>query len=56
MKEFYIGELAEEDREAVPRPDAAPSEAFMEQLRRVTEWRLKPQDMIDRGSVVHKSF
>ena len=81
LKEFYIGELHEDDYQSVPgmvtRRDrswigkdealseekkvgsdrghmAGPSEAFLEQLRRVTSWRLTPDDLINYD--VHKSF
>mmetsp|Transcript_6376 Transcript_6376/g.6593 ORF Transcript_6376/g.6593 Transcript_6376/m.6593 type:complete len:144 (-) Transcript_6376:43-474(-) len=76
LKEFYIGELAQEDLALVPCPkddrctrqDATgqqsneeggarhlkPSSAFIEQLRRVTPWRLRPEDLI--SFEVHKSF
>jgi hypothetical protein len=56
LKEFYIGELAEEDLPLVPRPpgNAEPSAAFMEQLRRVTPWRLKPEELT--RYLMHKSF
>lgn len=57
LKEFYIGELAEEDLSAVPMPspeyDAKSSDAFREQLSRVTQWRIKPQ-LVNPG--IHKSF
>lgn len=61
LKEFYIGELAEEDLDSVKKPlkcpsNAVVSEAFMEQLDRVTSsWRLKKSDM--RTSIpTFKSF
>jgi len=68
LKEFYIGELAQEDFPLVQqytleskssRGDAMndqvyASDAFMEQLSRVTSWRLKPEDLINFS--VHKSF
>ena len=86
LKEFYIGELAEEDLPLVPLPFSAssnnnttntnnsaavrevsnmgtpsptvgPSAAFIEQLSKVTTWRLKPEDMnMDYRNLVHKSF
>lgn len=48
LKEFYIGELAEED--IAPLPDKCPagttaSDAFLEQLRRLTPWRLKKEEL-----------
>lgn len=57
LKEFYIGELAEEDRPLVPFPtgqeQTQPSAAFLEELRRITPWRLKSTDF---KGFVHKSF
>lgn len=57
LKEFYIGELAEEDRPLVAFPSgqerAQPSHAFMEELKRVTPWRLKSTDF---KGFIHKSF
>jgi cytochrome b involved in lipid metabolism len=56
LKEFYIGEIAEEDLALVPLPpgDATPSAAFVEQLARVTGWRLRNDQLIKYH--VHKSF
>jgi len=59
LKEFYIGELAEEDSPNVPLPANCPagakaSDAFMEQLKRMTPWRLKIEDMNIYD--IHKSF
>ena len=58
LKEFYIGELAEEDKSKLPMPEGseaeqAASDAFLETLRLHTKWRLKPEDMIVE---THKSF
>jgi hypothetical protein len=59
LKEFYIGELAEEDLPLVLKPALScdqnnePSLAFQEQLRKVTSWRLKPEDY---QKPVYKSF
>ena len=50
LKEFYIGEVADADRDSVPAPPELPSEAFVEQLRQWTTWRITPEDK------VHKSF
>lgn len=38
LKEFYIGELAQDDLERVPLPpgEAKPSDAFMEQVSRLS--------------------
>ena len=49
LKEFYIGELAVEDRILVPpsgKDGVKASEAFLEQLNKLTKWRLKESDMI----------
>lgn len=60
LKEFYIGELAMEDREKIPLPtsygqiDTKASDAFMEQLGRMTSWRLRPEDLRQRE--FHQSF
>ena len=64
LKEFYIGELAIEDLPLVQqhteskkestKNQVCASEAFMEQLSRVTSWRLKPEDLINYS--IHKSF
>jgi cytochrome b involved in lipid metabolism len=61
LKEFYIGELALEDRKKVPLPkgykgaeNGEASEAFMEQLRKVTTWRLDINEM--PAFEIHKSF
>ncbi len=56
LKEFYIGELAEEDRCKLKYTDnnLSPSPAFLEQLARVTQWRLKKEDM--KLYEIHKSF
>ena len=50
LKEFYIGEVAGADRDSVPAPPELPSDAFVEQLRQWTTWRITPEDK------VHKSF
>lgn len=57
LKEFYIGELAEEDLSKVPLPkgNALPSAAFMEQLKRVTPWRLNREEL-EESVVMYKSF
>jgi hypothetical protein len=49
LKEFYIGELAVEDRILVPPSGTngvKASEAFLEQLGKLTKWRLQESDMI----------
>ena len=52
LREFYIGELAEEDIALLPKPSALASQeataspAFLEELRRRTPWRLRPEDLI----------
>lgn len=53
LKEFYIGELAPEDYELVPKSDNQPSSAFIEQLNTHCSWRLSPNDMQE---IAHKSF
>lgn len=64
LKEFYIGELALEDRETVPLPkgyqsghcDGKASDAFLEQLSKVTApWRLDVNKM-DAYRKAYKSF
>eukprot|EP01038_Epipyxis_sp_PR26KG_P009354 gene9354-12604_t len=61
LKEFYIGELAIEDRDNVPLPannnsnnGGKASEAFMEQLRNITSWRLDITKLSSYEN--HKSF
>jgi cytochrome b involved in lipid metabolism len=70
LKEFYIGELAKDEYCLVPFSEyyngeecsvygtsaTKPSAAFLEQLGKVTQWRLKPEDLIRDENVVHKSF
>lgn len=49
LKEFYIGELAEEDSLLVSSTTSEgvkASDAFLEQLKSLTKWRLSPDDMI----------
>ena len=49
LKEFYIGELAEEDLVLVPSPKkegVSASPAFLEQLNKLSKWRLTKDDMI----------
>lgn len=60
LKEFYVGELALEDRPSLPLPaasdtggDVKASDAFIEELRRHTPWRLDPKDLVEP---THKSF
>ena len=53
LREFYIGELAEEDVPQVPMPRGGlgageASGAFREQLERMTPWRLKKEDLVVR--------
>jgi len=71
LKEFYIGELALEDRPLVRYPHESnssssqlrigggeasrASDAFMEQLTKVTPWRLDIHSMVSYKEV-HKSF
>jgi hypothetical protein len=68
LKEFYSGELALEDRPLVRYPhdsnsSSSPlrgeasraSDAFMEQLTKVTPWRLDIHSMVSYKEV-HKSF
>ncbi|KAJ1455232.1 hypothetical protein M885DRAFT_520524 [Pelagophyceae sp. CCMP2097] len=53
LREFYIGELATQDRSLVPLPatqaglppGGAASEAFLGVLRRHTQWRIKKEDI-----------
>ncbi|KAJ1429424.1 hypothetical protein B484DRAFT_430916 [Ochromonadaceae sp. CCMP2298] len=57
LKEFYIGELALEDRLLVPLPrqeQTQASEAFLANLKRVTPWRLDITAMA--AFETHKSF
>ena len=61
LKEFYIGELDKDDRSNLPLPNAdivgdvacTASDAFIDNLRSFTPWRLKPTDLI---IPLHKSF
>jgi cytochrome b involved in lipid metabolism len=52
LKEFYIGELRDEDKVRLPRGDGSPSPGFLEQLRVQTSWRLD----FSAAPNVHKSF
>ena len=57
LKEFYIGELSEQDREkldSLSLSDKRPSQPFLEQLGRVTTWRLTKDDLITCQA--YKSF
>ena len=57
LKEFYIGELSEQDREkleSLSLSDKRPSQPFLEQLGRVTPWRLTKDDLITCQA--YKSF
>ena len=45
LKEFYIGELHAEDMERLPASDQLPSPAFLDELRRHTQWRLKASEL-----------
>lgn len=60
LKEFYIGELALQDRPLLPLPnaidtggDVRASDAFIAELRRHTPWRLRPDQLAEPS---HKSF
>jgi len=47
LKEFYIGEVAAEDRaELVPAPEPRASEDFLAQLRQYTTFRLAPRSAV----------
>ncbi|KNC78324.1 hypothetical protein SARC_09237, partial [Sphaeroforma arctica JP610] len=48
LKQFYIGDVT--DKEAVPKPHHEASEAFVDQLRTYTTWRVTPVNP------VYKSF
>jgi hypothetical protein len=58
LKEFYIGEIAEEDIPMIPKGSRTnqntPSAAFLEQLNKVTSWRLKSEELTKY--VTYKSF
>jgi cytochrome b involved in lipid metabolism len=58
LKEFYIGEIAEEDIPNIPKGSQtnqnSPSAAFLEQLNKVTSWRLKSDELTKY--VTYKSF
>ena len=58
LKEFYIGELRDDDnRDVVPRGAGEPSPAFLEQLRAHTTWRLDfTSEAAARLQGPHKSF
>ncbi len=63
LKEFYIGELDEDDWQKISIMNsndpniAKPSEAFLEQLNRITSWRMKKEDILAyEKELVHKSF
>jgi cytochrome b involved in lipid metabolism len=45
LKEFYIGELSVEDIDHLPVSDQVPSPAFLDELRRHTQWRLKVSEL-----------
>ncbi|EGZ05987.1 hypothetical protein PHYSODRAFT_320055 [Phytophthora sojae] len=44
LKQFYIGELSEFDLAAMPKSREQPSEAFIQELRQYTTWRIKPEE------------
>lgn len=58
LKEFYIGEIAEEDIPMIPKGSqnnqTSPSAAFLEQLNKVTTWRLKSDELTKYAT--YKSF
>jgi cytochrome b involved in lipid metabolism len=61
LKEFYIGEIDEQDLPFIPKANRGgateqntPSLAFLDQLNKVTAWRLKPDDLT--RYVSYKSF
>jgi cytochrome b involved in lipid metabolism len=45
LKEFYIGELFVDDLSRLPPSSESPSAAFLEELKRSTSWRLRPEDL-----------
>ncbi|KAJ8611166.1 hypothetical protein CTAYLR_003542 [Chrysophaeum taylorii] len=53
LKEFYLGELALEDRPLLEKPAGDASKPFIDELRRHTPWRL---DVNDLPQPTHKSF
>lgn len=56
LKEFYIGEIDEADISLIPKGSYqnSPSAAFLEQLNKVTSWRLKSDELTKYVS--YKSF
>lgn len=59
LKEFYIGEIDEIDLPLIPKgsdfhENTTPSAAFLEQLNKVTSWRLKSDELTKYVS--YKSF
>jgi hypothetical protein len=59
LKEFYIGEIDDQDLPLIPKANTGaeqntPSIAFLDQLNKVTAWRLKPEDLTKYIS--YKSF
>lgn len=56
LKEFYIGEIAEEDLPFITKgsTNIEPSAAFLEQLNKITSWRLKLNELVNYQT--YKSF
>lgn len=50
LKQFYIGEIGEQDLPLVPKSSETPSDAFVQELQQYTTWRVKPE------VVTYKSF
>lgn len=46
LKQFYIGEISEQDKSRVPPSEHQPSDAFRDELRNYTTWRIKPLEKI----------
>ncbi|KAI7845581.1 hypothetical protein COHA_000869 [Chlorella ohadii] len=44
LRQFYMGEVAPQDRELVPGPEEPPSAEFLQQLREFTPWRLQVEE------------
>jgi hypothetical protein len=56
LRDFYVGEVAEEDLDEVPRPEEEPSPEFLEQLRRHTAGFRLPRGSGGGEERTHKSF
>ncbi|KAL4437011.1 hypothetical protein ABPG75_004150 [Micractinium tetrahymenae] len=53
LRQFYMGEIASQDRELVPKPSPPPSADFLQQLREYTQWRLQAEAEAEPAARTH---